>query len=183
MEPSSTLAMYERTIALSTRTSTPLGARFPEGIKVRSRPLGAYPEHVNSPAAARAQVRQERSSPKRPHASLHNAVQDLANATLAGHGRASHNGVESAGYWRKEWDSNPRRACAHGGFQDRCLKPLGHPSAKKSRLVSIYAAPRGNSLIALIPPQRPGENDISSLAIVLWSACPSKGTIGWASDR
>ena len=26
------------------------------------------------------------------------------------------------------WDSNPRYACAYGGFQDRCLKPLGHPS-------------------------------------------------------
>ena len=31
-------------------------------------------------------------------------------------------------YWRKEWDSNPRWSCPHGGFQDRCLKPLGHPS-------------------------------------------------------
>ena len=26
------------------------------------------------------------------------------------------------------WDSNPRWAFAHAGFQDRCLKPLGHPS-------------------------------------------------------
>src|SRR3990167_1841194 len=26
------------------------------------------------------------------------------------------------------WDSNPRWACTHAGFQDRCLKPLGHPS-------------------------------------------------------
>src|ERR1700745_2263560 len=31
--------------------------------------------------------------------------------------------------WRKGWDSNPRGACAPGGFQDRCLKPLGHPSS------------------------------------------------------
>jgi hypothetical protein len=28
----------------------------------------------------------------------------------------------------EEWDSNPPWACVHGGFQDRCLKPLGHPS-------------------------------------------------------
>ncbi len=27
------------------------------------------------------------------------------------------------------WDSNPRYGCPHGGFQDRCLKPLGHPSS------------------------------------------------------
>src|SRR6266496_3932077 len=31
--------------------------------------------------------------------------------------------------WRMGWDSNPRGACAPAGFQDRCLKPLGHPSA------------------------------------------------------
>src|SRR5215216_225227 len=30
--------------------------------------------------------------------------------------------------WRRGWDSNPRWICTHGGFQDRCLKPLGHPS-------------------------------------------------------
>ena len=32
-------------------------------------------------------------------------------------------------YWRKGWDSNPRYPCGHAGFQDRCLKPLGHPSS------------------------------------------------------
>ena len=31
--------------------------------------------------------------------------------------------------WRKGWDSNPRYPCRHAGFQDRCLKPLGHPSS------------------------------------------------------
>ena len=35
--------------------------------------------------------------------------------------------------WRREWDSNPRWACAHAGFQDRCLKPLGHPSRRAVR--------------------------------------------------
>ena len=35
--------------------------------------------------------------------------------------------------WRKGWDSNPRWACTHGGFQDRCLKPLGHPSSRRVR--------------------------------------------------
>src|SRR5579862_8880385 len=32
--------------------------------------------------------------------------------------------------WRKGWDSNPRYPCGHAGFQDRCLKPLGHPSVR-----------------------------------------------------
>ena len=36
--------------------------------------------------------------------------------------------------WRTGWDSNPRWARTHGGFQDRCLKPLGHPS-----LVGAYS--------------------------------------------
>ena len=36
--------------------------------------------------------------------------------------------------WRKGWDSNPRGALAPGGFQDRCLKPLGHPSAEESSI-------------------------------------------------
>ncbi len=31
--------------------------------------------------------------------------------------------------WRRGWDSNPRRAFTLAGFQDRCLKPLGHPSS------------------------------------------------------
>ena len=30
--------------------------------------------------------------------------------------------------WRKGRDSNPRKTCAFDGFQDHCLKPLGHPS-------------------------------------------------------
>src|SRR6516165_7571288 len=33
-------------------------------------------------------------------------------------------------YWRMGWDSNPRCPCGHAGFQDRCLKPLGHPSQR-----------------------------------------------------
>ena len=33
--------------------------------------------------------------------------------------------------WRKGWDSNPRYPCGHAGFQDRCLKPLGHPSEQE----------------------------------------------------
>lgn len=29
---------------------------------------------------------------------------------------------------RREWDSNPRWGLPHSGFQDRRLRPLGHPS-------------------------------------------------------
>ncbi len=35
---------------------------------------------------------------------------------------------------RTGWDSNPRWAFTHGGFQDRCLQPLGHPSFAASPL-------------------------------------------------
>ena len=30
--------------------------------------------------------------------------------------------------WRRRWDSNPRYGLPYAGFQDRCLKPLGHSS-------------------------------------------------------
>src|SRR5688572_29780134 len=36
-------------------------------------------------------------------------------------------GIASA-EWRMGRDSNPRNACTSSGFQDRRLKPLGHPS-------------------------------------------------------
>ena len=38
--------------------------------------------------------------------------------------------------WRRGWDSNPRYAEAHDGFQDRSLNPLGHPSAHRSTYAS-----------------------------------------------
>ena len=49
---------------------------------------------------------------------------------------ASSNGVGTAADsvrtyvpgWRMGWDSNPRDGLPPAGFQDRCLKPLGHPS-------------------------------------------------------
>ena len=44
-------------------------------------------------------------------------------------GKTGVNSVPTQGLnWRKGWDSNPRYPCGHAGFQDRCLKPLGHPS-------------------------------------------------------
>ena len=35
--------------------------------------------------------------------------------------------------WRREWDSNPRYSHPYSGFQDRRLRPLGHPSGTGSR--------------------------------------------------
>src|SRR4051794_2337792 len=35
---------------------------------------------------------------------------------------------------RKGWDSNPRRTCALSGFQDRCDRPLCHPSEQRLRV-------------------------------------------------
>ena len=47
-------------------------------------------------------------------------------------GKNSVNSVPTQGLkWRTGWDSNPRWASTHGGFQDRCLKPLGHPSVAR----------------------------------------------------
>src|SRR3954467_8216247 len=42
-------------------------------------------------------------------------------------------------------DSNPRWTLAHAGFQDRCLKPLGHPSDAQLILKTEYrSANRSN---------------------------------------
>ena len=30
--------------------------------------------------------------------------------------------------WRRDWDSNPGASFPANGFQDRRLRPLGHPS-------------------------------------------------------
>ena len=35
------------------------------------------------------------------------------------------------GNWRREWDSNPRVACATAGFQVRCIRPLCHLSGSR----------------------------------------------------
>src|SRR5690349_1653758 len=47
------------------------------------------------------------------------------------------------------WDSNPRWAFAHAGFQDRCLKPLGHPSIMLDRL--RFASPSELERWTLLP--------------------------------
>lgn len=36
---------------------------------------------------------------------------------------------------RRDRDSNPGWACTHSGFQDRRLKPLGHPSGLKESII------------------------------------------------
>ena len=43
-------------------------------------------------------------------------------------------------FWRKGWDSNPRYPCGHAGFQDRCLKPLGHPSNEEFRSLIAHGS-------------------------------------------
>ena len=40
--------------------------------------------------------------------------------------------------WRRGWDSNPRYSRLHAGFQDRCLKPLGHPSKKDAQVFTRF---------------------------------------------
>jgi site-specific DNA recombinase len=52
----------------------------------------------------------------------------LLQTLVAGNGG---NGVPNQGLkWRRRWDSNPRYGFPHAGFQDRCLKPLGHSSGR-----------------------------------------------------
>ena len=53
--------------------------------------------------------------------------------------------------WRRRWDSNPRYAFAHAGFQDRCVRPLRHSSGG----VLVARRPSGaNRTVAPVPAAR-----------------------------
>jgi hypothetical protein len=49
------------------------------------------------------------------------------------------------------WDSNPRDAFTPAGFQDRCLKPLGHPSNLMSSISRIWEYRKNFRFLALWP--------------------------------
>ena len=53
--------------------------------------------------------------------------------------------------WRMGWDLNPRLAFTNAGFQDRCIKPLCHPSGVCSQGVRWYRGPCPFSNWHLIP--------------------------------
>src|SRR6516165_3788491 len=58
--------------------------------------------------------------------------------------------------WRKGWDSNPRGAYTPGGFQDRCLKPLGHPSPVTTSNTYDWRWQNKPHIAASLPPPVPG---------------------------
>lgn len=53
----------------------------------------------------------------------HKRLKQRKNSAAAGSGECLR-----AGKWRRRWDSNPRWAFTHVGFQDRCNRPLCHSS-------------------------------------------------------
>src|SRR5689334_14860569 len=59
--------------------------------------------------------------------------------------------IISRNSWRKGWDSNPRYPCRHAGFQDRCLKPLGHPSGTGFQSLIAADVPRQCEVAAIEP--------------------------------
>src|ERR1019366_7534722 len=77
-------------------------------------------------------------------------------------------------YWRKGWDSNPRYPCRHAGFQDRCLKPLGHPS-KPIESSSYLGDARGRRW-PLLPLCQP-----TLLVGLFMAACSASSTCAGAS--
>lgn len=66
--------------------------------------------------------------------------------------------------WRKGWDSNPRTGCPVAGFQDQCLKPLGHPSGPRLRseptvAIGLDRSPHAYKMLTVWtfrPPAGPG---------------------------
>jgi hypothetical protein len=148
------MAQYERTAPLSTEQPNSHLAGFRrrqrEGShaldstgSVRGRAAGCWRDVSFSPPPAR----QVRDSTRRslglrypagtscgPAAQARAVELDrhrrLALAAISGVKSATGGVRSSVLDWRKGWDSNPRYPCRHAGFQDRCLKPLGHPSIK-----------------------------------------------------
>jgi hypothetical protein len=72
----------------------------------------------------------------------HNPRKQWKNRPAAGWGERV-----CEGKWRRRWDSNPRYALAHAGFQDRCLRPLGHSSGLR-----LGYAGAGDSERRVLPP-------------------------------
>src|ERR1700704_6662209 len=77
------------------------------------------------------------------------------------------------GFWRKGWDSNPRYPCRHAGFQDRCLKPLGHPSKPLKLFSYLRDAPRPEGGLHLLLPLSSASADLGAAPAraVLRPAC------------
>jgi hypothetical protein len=76
--------------------------------------------------------------------------------------------------WRRRWDSNPRYRFRYGGFQDRCLKPLDHSSARNPSTNRIGAGFLGQALPAV-----QGRKLMSSWIRTLIRRCP----LSSATDR
>ena len=84
-------------------------------------------------------------------------------------------------FWRKGWDSNPRYRCRHDGFQDRFLRPLGHPSATGVIIASRgdflkhnYARAKTSASTCVAPARRSDLAADSSVAPVVKTSSMSK---------
>ena len=66
-------------------------------------------------------------------------------------------GLEKS-YWRREWDSNPRYSRPYSGFQDRRLRPLGHPSWFNSISISHRLSPFHSLTVLALSFRRDGIN-------------------------
>src|SRR5262249_16865695 len=92
--------------------------------------------YLRPPSGASVQApvhNSERPKIERPPNLANGGISDRAKRGL----RSQH--VQPMSAWRKGWDSNPRGACTPGGFQDRCLKPLGHPSLLSNQLAFLFS--------------------------------------------
>src|SRR5262245_36932860 len=78
-------------------------------------------------------------------------------------------------HWRKGRDSNSRTPCDVAGFQDRCLKPLGHPSNSLSVFIfrDVLARLRTSSKRRFLPVFYPFFADIAAFSAASYFATAS----------
>ena len=86
------------------------------------------------------------------------------------------------GKWRTGWDSNPRWACTHAGFQDQSLKPLGHLSVWEVPLAARRPAVQGPRQSDLHSPAILPICGHAALAFQTWYSVPFPRFIGDGAD-
>ena len=99
--------------------------------------------------------------------------------------KQSHCPMRAVGcFLRMGWDSNPRKGLTFGGFQDRCIKPLCHPSGdlqarwragentsvSVARVQAFFVACRGKGLFSALRAER-------------ISACAERISTAWREFR
>ncbi len=111
----------------------------PEIVQIRKNSLQIPCEQGNHPRKlTRGLLASETRAPKSPYPALETRLYQRKAGLTRGNSRRNLRAfcmnINGLCGWRRRWDSNPRYAFTHAGFQDRCIRPLCHSSGSVSCL-------------------------------------------------